>query len=56
MLNSISLSPPAVAIVSRDAVLTAARSGSRRLARRLVWDRDAARDVVQGALLEALDR
>ncbi|MDP3154633.1 MAG: sigma-70 family RNA polymerase sigma factor [Archangium sp.] len=56
MLNSISVSPPAAAIVSRDAALTAARPGLEALARRLVWDREEARDVVQGALLEALDR
>lgn len=56
MLNSLSVSPAAAAIVSRDAALTAARPQLEALARRLVWDSEEARDVVQGALLEALDR
>lgn len=53
MLNSVSVSSP---IVSRDAALAAARPRLEALARRLVWDTEEARDVVQGALLEALDR
>lgn len=56
MLNSFSVSPLAAAIVSRDATLTAARPALEALARRLVWDREDARDVVQGALLDAVVR
>ena len=56
MLNSISVSPAAAPVVSRDAALTEARPRLEALARRLVWDSEEARDVVQGALLDALDR
>ena len=56
MLNSISVTPAAVEVVGRDATLAAARPRLEALARRLVWDSEDARDVVQGALLEALDR
>jgi RNA polymerase sigma-70 factor, ECF subfamily len=56
MLNSISVSPAAAEVVSRDATLSAARPRLEALARRLVWDSEEARDVVQGALVEALDR
>ena len=56
MLNSISVSPAAVPVVSRDTALSAARPKLEALARRLVWDSEDARDVVQGALVEALDQ
>jgi RNA polymerase sigma-70 factor (ECF subfamily) len=56
MLSSISVSTAAGELVGRDATLAAARPRLEALARRLVWDREEARDVVQGALLEALDR
>jgi RNA polymerase sigma-70 factor (ECF subfamily) len=56
MLNSVSVSSAAAPVVSRDAALTEARPRLEALARRLVWDREEARDVVQGALLDALDR
>lgn len=56
MLNSVSVSPAAVPVVSRDAALTAARPRLEALARRLVWDTEEARDVVQGALVDALSR
>ena len=56
MLNSISMSARPAEVVSRDATLAAARPRLEALARRLVWDSEDARDVVQGALLEALDR
>lgn len=56
MLNSISMSARPAEVVSRDAALAAARPRLEALARRLVWDSEDARDVVQGALLEALDR
>lgn len=56
MLNSVSVSSTAGPMVSRDATLTAARPVLEALARRLVWDSEEARDVVQGALLEAIDR
>jgi RNA polymerase sigma-70 factor (ECF subfamily) len=59
MLNSVSVSPSSpsatVAVVGRDAALVAARPQLEALARRLVWDTEEARDVVQGALVEALD-
>lgn len=59
MLNSASVSPSetsgAVAVETRDALLVAARPQLEALARRLVWDTEDARDVVQGALVEALD-
>jgi RNA polymerase sigma-70 factor (ECF subfamily) len=59
MMNSASVSPsspsPTVAVESRDAALVAARPQLEALARRLVWDTEEARDVVQGALVEALD-
>lgn len=54
MLNSVSVSPAAAPVVSRDAALTAARPRLEALARRLVWDTEEARDVVQGALVDAL--
>lgn len=56
MLNSVSVSPAAAPTESRDLMLTEARPRLEALARRLVWDREEARDVVQGALLDALDR
>lgn len=56
MLNSLTVSPAAAAVVSRDAALLAARPRLEALARRLVWDTEDARDVVQGALVEAIDR
>jgi len=56
MLNSVSVSSPAVPVVSREAALTAARPRLEALARRLVWDTEEARDVVQGALVEAVER
>lgn len=56
MLNSVSVSPAAAPVVSRDAALTAARPRLEALARRLVWDSEEARDVVQGALVDALSR
>ena len=56
MLNSVSVSSPAAPVVSRDAALTSARSRLEALVRRLVWDSEEARDVVQGALVDALDR
>jgi len=56
MLNSLSVSPSVAGIETRDATLSAARPGLESLARRLVWDAEDARDVVQGALVEALDR
>ena len=56
MLNTVSVSPTAAPVVSREATLTAARPALEALARRLVWDGEEARDVVQGALLEAVDR
>jgi RNA polymerase sigma-70 factor (ECF subfamily) len=40
----------------RDAALEAARPGLERLARRLVWDEEEARDLVQSALLDGLTR
>jgi RNA polymerase sigma-70 factor (ECF subfamily) len=40
----------------RDAALEAARPGLERLARRLVWDEEEARDLVQSSLLDALTR
>lgn len=58
MLNSASVSPSetaGVAVETRDALLVAARPQLEALARRLVWDTEDARDVVQGALVEALD-
>lgn len=59
MLNSASVSPSntsgAVPVETRDALLVAARPQLEALARRLVWDTEEARDVVQGALVEALD-
>ena len=56
MLNSVSVSSPAAPVVSRDAALTSARSRLEALVRRLVWDSEEARDVVQGALVEAVER
>ena len=56
MLNSGSVSPAAAPVVSRDAALSAARPWLEALARRLVWDTEEARDVVQGALVDALAR
>ena len=56
MLNSVSVSPARALAESRDTALTAARPRLEALARRLVWDGEDARDVVQGALVEALDR
>ena len=55
MLNSLGVSTLAAAAERRDAVLVAARPQLEALARRLVWDSEDARDVVQGALVEALD-
>lgn len=56
MLNSLSVSPAAALVVRRDEALLDARPRLEALARRLVWDSEDARDVVQGALVEALDR
>jgi RNA polymerase sigma-70 factor, ECF subfamily len=56
MLNSVSVSSAAAPVVSRDAALTEARPRLEALARRLVWDSEEARDVVQGALVDALAR
>lgn len=55
MLNSlaVTLEPPALA--RRDAALLSARPQLEALARRLVWDAEDARDVVQATLVEALD-
>ena len=47
---------PSLDVPHRDAVLVAARPALERLARRLVWDREDARDVVQGALTDAIAR
>jgi RNA polymerase sigma-70 factor (ECF subfamily) len=44
------------AVLTRDAAVTAARPRLEALARRLVWDSEDARDVVQGALADALGR
>lgn len=56
MLNTVSVSSTAARVVSREAALTAARPALEALARRLVWDSEEARDVVQGALVEAVER
>ncbi|MFZ5444256.1 MAG: RNA polymerase sigma factor [Myxococcota bacterium] len=56
MLNSLTVSPDTAAVESRDAALLAARPGLEALAHRLVWDAEEARDVVQSALVEAIDR
>ena len=56
MLNSVSVSPAAAPVVSRDTALNAARPRLEALAGRLVWDSEEARDVVQGALVDALTR
>jgi RNA polymerase sigma-70 factor (ECF subfamily) len=41
---------------TRDAVLAAQRPRLESLARRLVWDEEDARDVLQGALADAVER
>lgn len=56
MLNSAAVSPSDAATVRRSALLEAARPRLLVLARRLVWDTEDANDVVQSALLLALDR
>ncbi|MFO0593698.1 MAG: sigma-70 family RNA polymerase sigma factor [Myxococcaceae bacterium] len=55
MLNSAGVSPLNAAVERRDDALVAARPQLEALARRLVWDTEDARDVVQGALVEAID-
>lgn len=51
MLTSLALSQ---SLVQRDTVLEARRQPLERLARRLVWDSEDARDVVQSAFLQAV--
>jgi RNA polymerase sigma-70 factor (ECF subfamily) len=46
----------ALSYTERDAALAAASPGLERLARRLVWDDEEARDLVQASLVEALAR
>lgn len=46
----------ALTLTERDAALEAARPGLERLARRLVWHDEDARDVVQAAMVDALAR
>lgn len=46
----------ALTLAERDAALEAARPRLERLARRLVWDKEDARDVVQSAYVDALAR
>ena len=55
MLNSLDVSPLTAGVERRDAALVSARPQLEALARRLVWDTEEARDVVQGALVEAID-
>lgn len=55
MLNAMSIAA-ASPIERRDQLLAEARPGLEALARRLVWDREEARDVVQSSLLDALDK
>lgn len=56
MLNSAPVSLPDALTVRRATTLEAARPRLEALARRLVWDSEEARDVVQSALVHALDR
>lgn len=56
MLNSASVSLPDALAVRRAEALEEARPKLEVLARRLVWDPEDAKDVVQGALVDALDR
>lgn len=56
MLNTVSVSSTAAPVVSRDAILTAAHPALEALARRLVWDSEDARDVLQLALADAWAR
>lgn len=56
MLNSAAMGQELSHTGTRDAVLAAQRPALERLARRLVWDDEDARDVLQAALTDAVER
>ncbi|MEW6435346.1 MAG: sigma-70 family RNA polymerase sigma factor [Myxococcota bacterium] len=56
MLNSAAMGRALSHTGTRDAVLAEQRPALERLAHRLVWDDDDARDVLQAALADAVER
>lgn len=56
VLNSAAMGQALSHTGTRDAVLAAQRPALERLARRLVWDDEDARDVLQAALTDAVER